>query len=184
MKPRSGCSGDDLVLVHMYFTQDGRVEACSATPADTSPTPPRRNTRWAWGGRASSLPATAGVNISVGTDITANNSADMFVQLRMLLQVERAREIDKLERDLYFHSRTPVRLPRGAALGHARRRQGAGPGSTGSDRSPRGRPPTSCCCGPTTSRSIGWDKTQSRRRRSSSRRACTTSRPCSSTAAS
>ena len=99
-----GVLGDDMILVHMYFTEQDEWEMLGAAGGHVSYTP---ETEYQMGLGLPSIvaPRSAGVNVSVGTDITANNSADMFFQLRILLQVERALEIAK--RDRYFFSRTP-----------------------------------------------------------------------------
>ena len=99
-----GLLGPDLVLVHMYFTGEDEWAMLGAAGGHVSYTP---ETEYQMGLGWPSIRAAgdAGVNVSVGTDITANNSADMFFQLRLLLQVERAREIDKLTQA--FYSRTP-----------------------------------------------------------------------------
>ncbi len=96
--------GPDLVLVHMYFTEDDEWAMLGAAGGHVSYTP-ETEYQMGLGWPSIASPRAAGVNVSVGTDITANNSADMFFQLRLLLQVERAGEIEKMDRK--FFSRTP-----------------------------------------------------------------------------
>ena len=99
-----GVLGDDIVLVHMFFTEDDEWRMLGDAGGHVSYTP-ETEYQMGLGWPNIMAPRNAGVTVSVGTDITANNSADMFFQLRILLQVERAQEIAKLDR--YFFSRTP-----------------------------------------------------------------------------
>lgn len=99
-----GVLGADLILVHMYFTEPDEWQMLGDAGGHVSYTP-ETEYQMGLGWPSVMAPRNAGVNVSVGTDITANNSADMFFQLRILLQVERAREIAKMDRD--FFSRTP-----------------------------------------------------------------------------
>ena len=99
-----GVLGPDLVLVHMAFTEADEWRMLGDAGGHVSYTP-ETEYQMGLGWPSIAAPRSAGVTISVGTDITANNSADMFFQLRLLLQVERAVEIAKLEEN--FFSRTP-----------------------------------------------------------------------------
>lgn len=99
-----GVLGSDLILVHMYFTEADEWQMLGDAGGHVSYTP-ETEYQMGLGWPSVMAPRNAGVNVSVGTDITANNSADMFFQLRILLQVERAVEIAKMDRD--FFSRTP-----------------------------------------------------------------------------
>lgn len=99
-----GVLGADLILVHMYFTEPDEWQMLGDAGGHVSYTP-ETEYQMGLGWPSVMAPRNAEVNVSVGTDITANNSADMFFQLRILLQVERAREIAKMDRD--FFSRTP-----------------------------------------------------------------------------
>lgn len=99
-----GVLGPDLILVHMYFTEPDEWAMLGDAGGHVSYTP-ETEYQMGLGWPSIMAPRRAGVNVCVGTDITANNSADMFFQLRILLQVERAVEIGKMDRD--FFSRTP-----------------------------------------------------------------------------
>lgn len=99
-----GVLGSDLILVHMYFTEPDEWRMLGDAGGHVSYTP-ETEYQMGLGWPSVMAPRNAGVNVTVGTDITANNSADMFFQLRLLLQVERAVEIAKLDEN--FFSRTP-----------------------------------------------------------------------------
>ncbi|MES2978963.1 MAG: amidohydrolase family protein [Pseudomonadota bacterium] len=88
-----GLLGPDVILVHMCVTDDDEWTMMGDAGAHISYTP-ETEYQMGLGFPSVSAPQAAGVNVSVGVDITANNSADMFTQLRMLLQVERARKME------------------------------------------------------------------------------------------
>ena len=91
-----GVLGPDVVLVHMCATAPDEWTMMGDAGAHVSYTP---ETEYQMGLGFPSIAAAqaAGVNVSVGVDITANNSADMFTQLRMILQVERGRWMEMNE---------------------------------------------------------------------------------------
>ena len=100
-----GCLGDDFALVHMGFTAPeewarlGEVGGHAVFTPDTE-------LQMGLGWPSISAATGAGVNIGLGVDITANNSADMFHQMRTALQVERARLMAE-NPGRQFQSRTP-----------------------------------------------------------------------------
>jgi len=100
-----GALGPDLTLVHMGYTADDEWPLLGRTGTHVVYTP---ETEMQMGlGWPNVAPARqAGVNIGIGTDITANNSADMFFQLRTALQVERARAMTQPGRQ--YQARTPL----------------------------------------------------------------------------
>ena len=86
----AGCLGPDFATVHMGFTAPEewiRLGAAGGHAVFTPETELQMGLGWPAIGEARA----AGVNIGLGADITANNSADMFTQMRLALQVERAR---------------------------------------------------------------------------------------------
>ncbi|ATE66288.1 amidohydrolase family protein [Rhizorhabdus dicambivorans] len=89
-----GLLGPDLTVVHMGFTKDDEWRRLGEVGAHVSFTP---ETELQMGMNPPPITAAmdAGVNISVGADITANNSGDLFTQLRLALQVERAKLAEK-----------------------------------------------------------------------------------------
>lgn len=88
------CLGPDLALVHMGHTAPdewARLGETGGHAVFTPDTELQMGLGWPAIGEARA----AGVNIGLGIDITANNSADMFSQMRLALQVERARIMDR-----------------------------------------------------------------------------------------
>lgn len=88
-----GVLGPDMILVHMCCTAPDEWTMLGDAGGHVSYTP-ETEYQMGLGLPSVTAPRDAGVNVSVGIDITANNSADMFTQLRMLLQMERARIMD------------------------------------------------------------------------------------------
>ena len=87
-----GCLGADLACVHMGFTAPEewtRLGEIGGHAVFTPETEMQMGLGWSSISEASA----AGVNIGLGIDITANNSADMFTQMRLALQVERGRRM-------------------------------------------------------------------------------------------
>lgn len=101
---RLGVLGPDLVMVHMCFTGADEWKMLGDAGSHVSYTP-ETEYQMGLGWPSATDPRAAGVNMCIGVDITANNSADMFFQLRCMLQVERARLIDEDKRVAF--SRTP-----------------------------------------------------------------------------
>jgi cytosine/adenosine deaminase-related metal-dependent hydrolase len=101
---RLGVLGPDLVLVHMCFTDADEWKMLGDAGGNVSYTP-ETEYQMGLGWPSATDPKAAGVNMGIGVDITANNSADMFFQLRCMLQVERARLIEEDTRIAF--SRTP-----------------------------------------------------------------------------
>jgi len=100
-----GALGPDLVLVHMGYTTPeewARLGQAGASVAFTPETELQMGLNWP----SISVAREAGVNIGIGVDITANNSGDMFNQLRLGLQTQRARLMTAPGRS--FQSRTPL----------------------------------------------------------------------------
>lgn len=100
-----GALGPDVVLVHMGYTADDEWRMLGDAGGHVSYTP---ETEYQMGlGWPNIQPAIdAGVGLGFGSDITANNSADMFFQLRAALQVERSRQMLAAPGRL-FEPRTP-----------------------------------------------------------------------------
>ena len=89
-----GCLGPDLALVHMGHTAPeewARLGEAGGHAVFTPDTELQMGLGWPAIGEARA----AGVNVGLGIDITANNSADMFNQMRLALQVERARVMER-----------------------------------------------------------------------------------------
>lgn len=99
-----GVLGSDLVLVHMGDTDEDEWQMLGNVGGHVSFTP-ETEYQMGLGWPTNAEPKCAGVNITIGSDITANNSADLFFPLRLFLQVERARMIQRM--DKVFFSRTP-----------------------------------------------------------------------------
>lgn len=95
-----GLLGPDLVLVHMCFTEKDEWRMLGDAGAHISYTP-ETEYQMGLGWPSVTDPAEAGVNFGIGVDITANNSADMFFQLRCILQFERARIIKENDRTFF-----------------------------------------------------------------------------------
>ncbi len=85
-----GCLGSDLALVHMGFTAPEEWARLGELGGHVVFTP-ETELQMGLGWPPISEACAASVNVGLGIDITANNSADMFSQMRMALQVERAR---------------------------------------------------------------------------------------------
>lgn len=101
-----GCLGPDLALVHMGFTSPEEWTLLGKTGGHVVFTP-ETELQMGLGWPPISEAKAAGVNIGLGTDITANNSADMFNQMRMALQVERGRQMAE-HPGRQFRTRTPL----------------------------------------------------------------------------
>ncbi|WP_066961411.1 amidohydrolase family protein [Rhizorhabdus dicambivorans] len=85
-----GLLGPDLTLVHMGYTKESEWQRLGEAGVNVSFTP---ETELQMGMNMPPITAAkaTGVNISIGVDITANNSGDLFTQMRMALQIERAK---------------------------------------------------------------------------------------------
>lgn len=89
-----GTLGDDMLLVHMYGTQDDEWQMLADAGASVAFTPEtelQMGMMWPANHKARKF----GVNQSYGTDIVSNNSADMFTALRLGLQAMRGHLIDQ-----------------------------------------------------------------------------------------
>ena len=101
-----GALGPDLTLIHMGFTAPDEWSRLGETGGHVVFTP-ETELQMGLGWPAISEAGSAGVNIGLGTDITANNSADLFNQTRMALQVERGRQMAQ-HPGRQFRTRTPL----------------------------------------------------------------------------
>lgn len=84
-----GLVSDALTLIHMGATDADEWKALGDAGASVCYSPEteyQMNLGWP----SSAAPKASGTNLCLGTDMTANNSADMFFPLRMFLQVERS----------------------------------------------------------------------------------------------
>ncbi|MEW5423461.1 amidohydrolase family protein [Amorphus sp. 3PC139-8] len=89
-----GLLGDDILFVHMSATEEDEwkmVADCGASVVFTPDTELQMGMMWPSGDIAKRY----GITQSYGTDITSNNSADMFTALRLGLQTTRCRVIDR-----------------------------------------------------------------------------------------
>ncbi len=89
-----GVLGPELTLVHMHNTHDDewqRVADSGASVAFTPETEMQMGMMWP----STKICESLGVPISIGTDITSNNSADMFSALRIGLQGLRCHHISQ-----------------------------------------------------------------------------------------
>ena len=100
-----GCLGPDLALVHMGFTAPEEWARLGEVGGHAVFTP-ETELQMGLGWPAISEACGCGVNIGLGVDITANNSADMFHQMRTALTVERAR-VMAANPGRQFQTRTP-----------------------------------------------------------------------------
>ena len=92
-----GFLGSDLTLVHMHNTHDDewqRVADSGASVAFTPETELQMGMMWP----STQICESLGIPISIGTDITSNNSADMFSALRIGLQALRCHHIGEQDR--------------------------------------------------------------------------------------
>ncbi|MBP8672303.1 MAG: amidohydrolase family protein [Sphingomonadaceae bacterium] len=95
-----GLLGDDMVLVHMHFTQDDEwrmVADAGAAVAYTPDTELQMGMQWPRTQKARSF----GIVQGYGADITSNNSDDLFFPLRAALQIERCRINEAHEGGMY-----------------------------------------------------------------------------------
>ena len=116
-----GGLGPDLALVHMGHTEADEWALLGAAGGHAVFTPDTE-LQMGLGSPPITEATDAGVNIGLGVDITANNSADMFTQMRLALQVERARLMER-EPGRVFRSRAPIACREAlhwATLGSAR----------------------------------------------------------------
>ncbi|MEC7763749.1 MAG: amidohydrolase family protein [Pseudomonadota bacterium] len=91
-----GLMGDDILFVHMSATEPDEwkmVADAGASVVFTPDTELQMGMMWPSGDIAKSL----GITQAYGSDITSNNSADMFNALRLGLQTTRCRMIDRDE---------------------------------------------------------------------------------------
>ena len=90
-----GLLGPDLVLVHLHSTDMDEwkmIADCGAGVSFTPDTELQMGMLW-----PSTVEAhTLGIPQSYGADITSNNSGDMFIALRMALQVARCRKLEQI----------------------------------------------------------------------------------------
>jgi cytosine/adenosine deaminase-related metal-dependent hydrolase len=85
-----GLLGPDVLLVHMNFTSDAewrQVADSGAAVVFTPETELQMGMGFSSTGRARAL----GLRAGIGADIVSNNGGDLFFQLRLALQAERAR---------------------------------------------------------------------------------------------
>lgn len=101
-----GALGSDLALVHMGYTQADEWAALGHAGCHAVFTPDTE-LQMGLGWPSIDEATSAGVNIALGCDITANNSADMFNQMRLALQCERARMM-AAQPGRAFRTGTPV----------------------------------------------------------------------------
>ena len=102
-----GFLGSDLTLVHMHNTHDDewqRVADSGASVAFTPETELQMGMMWP----STQICESLGIPISIGTDITSNNSADMFSALRIGLQALRCHHIGQQDRSTMLTSGTPI----------------------------------------------------------------------------
>ena len=85
-----GALGSDLALVHMGFTQADEWAALGHAGCHAVFTPDTE-LQMGLGSPPIEEATSAGVTVALGCDITANNSADLFNQMRLALQCERGR---------------------------------------------------------------------------------------------
>lgn len=100
-----GGLGPDLALIHMGYTAPEEWALLGKTGGHVIYTPEtelQMGLGWPNIGPARE----AAINIGVGVDITANNSADMFTQLRIALQADRSRAMVAPGRQ--YQTRTPL----------------------------------------------------------------------------
>ena len=91
-----GLLGDDILFVHMSATQEDEwqmVADCGASVVFTPDTELQMGMMWPSGDIAKRF----GITQCYGSDITSNNSADLFNALRLGLQTTRCRMIDRDE---------------------------------------------------------------------------------------
>ncbi|MFO7549865.1 MAG: amidohydrolase family protein [Haliea sp.] len=103
---RLGLAGDDMVLVHMNCASPvewQQVADCGAWISCT----PDTEMQMGMGAPVTVTAREAGISPTFGTDITSNNSADMFTTLRIALQV--AREQLNRPRQGEFYDGVPIR---------------------------------------------------------------------------
>ena len=90
-----GLLGSDLVLVHLHSTdwdEWNMIADCGAGVSFTPDTELQMGMLW-----PSTVEAHAfGIPQSYGADITSNNSGDMFIALKMALQVARCRKLEQI----------------------------------------------------------------------------------------
>lgn len=101
----AGFVSDRLTLIHMGATNEDEWSMLADEGASVCYTPEteyQMNLGWP----TLAAPQLAGVNLCLGTDMTANNSADMFFPTRMFLQVQRSL-ISKMQTDPSF-SMAPI----------------------------------------------------------------------------
>ena len=85
----AGLLGPDVLLVHMRYTTDDEWRLVADAGASVSFTP-ETELQMGMGFPPTGVVKRIGVQPSYGADIVSNNSGDMFFQLRVALQVERA----------------------------------------------------------------------------------------------
>ena len=116
-----GGLGPDLALVHMGHTEADEWSRLGAAGGHAVFTPDTE-LQMGLGFPPITEARDAGVNVGLGVDITANNSGDMFTQMRLALQVERARLMER-EPGRVFKSRAVIACREAlhwATLGSAR----------------------------------------------------------------
>ncbi|MDJ0789002.1 MAG: amidohydrolase family protein [Myxococcota bacterium] len=88
-----GALGSDVTLVHMYATDEDEwpmVAEAGAAVAFTPETELQMGMMWP----STRICAELGIPFGIGTDITSNNSADLFAAMRIGLQALRCHHID------------------------------------------------------------------------------------------
>ncbi len=100
-----GGLGPDMTLVHMGFTAPEEWTLLGEHGGHAVFTP-ETELQMGLGWPGTGAARAAGVNVGLGVDITANNSASMFCQCRLALQVERAQTMSHPGRG--FQTRTPM----------------------------------------------------------------------------
>jgi cytosine/adenosine deaminase-related metal-dependent hydrolase len=86
---RHGLLGPDVLLVHMGYTTEAEWQQVADSGASVSFTP-ETELQMGMNFSPTALVRRFGIAPSIGVDIVSNNSGDLFFQLRLALQVERA----------------------------------------------------------------------------------------------
>lgn len=103
---RLGGLRDDTVLVHMNCASPAEWQLAADHGLSISSTPDTEM-QMGMGAPVTATARNAGVTLSFGTDITSNNSADMFATLRLALQTAREQLNRPQEGD--FYDGVPIR---------------------------------------------------------------------------
>jgi cytosine/adenosine deaminase-related metal-dependent hydrolase len=114
-----GLLAEDLLFVHGSALTDDELGYIAASGAGISTTP-ESELQMGMGYPVTERARTRGAHASLGIDIVSNYSGDMFAQMRLLLQTQRAWENDRRTsppRELSFNARDVLEL---ATMGGAR----------------------------------------------------------------